>query len=242
VPTVRMHRGDRRGSARRQSRERAPRMTKARRPPRKHHLSEEDEELWAAVSKSVDRVRKRDRVHHALDDIRAERAARRHTERHSASDEGSEASHARPNAIRSPAKPKPSPQPSPPAVAELDRRRVRRLTSGRIEIEARLDLHGMYQSEAHARLRAFLHGCYSRGLRHVLVVTGKGVAIDHHRPFELEDRRDRGVLRRNVPLWLSEPELRTIVVSFTTAHARHGGEGALYVQLRNLERVKRRSG
>jgi DNA-nicking Smr family endonuclease len=35
-----------------------------------------------------------------------------------------------------------------------------------------------------------------------------------------------------VPRWLGEPELAGIVISFTTAAIRHGGEGALYVHLR----------
>jgi DNA-nicking Smr family endonuclease len=35
-----------------------------------------------------------------------------------------------------------------------------------------------------------------------------------------------------VPMWLAEPDMRALVVSYTTAHARHGGEGALYIQLR----------
>ncbi|MBU2531869.1 MAG: Smr/MutS family protein, partial [Alphaproteobacteria bacterium] len=43
---------------------------------------------------------------------------------------------------------------------------------------------------------------------------------------------EMGVLRRSVPLWLGEPDLRSIVVGFTTAHIKHGGDGALYVQLR----------
>jgi DNA-nicking Smr family endonuclease len=42
----------------------------------------------------------------------------------------------------------------------------------------------------------------------------------------------RGVLRRNVPAWLEEPALRSIVLGYTAAGVRHGGEGALYVQLR----------
>jgi DNA-nicking Smr family endonuclease len=46
------------------------------------------------------------------------------------------------------------------------------------------------------------------------------------------------VLRKNVPLWLAEPELRAIVVSFTTAAVPHGGEGALYIQLRNPGRAR----
>ena len=43
---------------------------------------------------------------------------------------------------------------------------------------------------------------------------------------------ERGVLRRQVPLWLQLPDLREIVVGFEEAHVGHGGEGALYVRLR----------
>ena len=44
------------------------------------------------------------------------------------------------------------------------------------------------------------------------------------------------MLKRNVPRWLAEPELRSIVVGLTTAAIRHGGDGALYVQLRRRDR------
>ena len=43
---------------------------------------------------------------------------------------------------------------------------------------------------------------------------------------------ERGVLRRQVPLWLSLPEFRSLVVGFEEAHVGHGGEGALYVRIR----------
>ncbi len=46
---------------------------------------------------------------------------------------------------------------------------------------------------------------------------------------------ERGVLRRNVPRWLGEPELAGIVIGFTTAAVNHGGEGALYVHLRKRD-------
>ena len=41
------------------------------------------------------------------------------------------------------------------------------------------------------------------------------------------------MLRRQVPLWLQLPDLRDVVVGFEDAHVAHGGEGALYVRLRN---------
>jgi DNA-nicking Smr family endonuclease len=124
----------------------------------------------------------------------------------------------------------------------IDRRRARKLAAGRAEIEARLDLHGMRQSEAHVALRAFLFACHAKGLRNVLVITGKGSALDGDATSHAHSwgQRDRGILKRSVPRWLAEPELRPIVVGYTAAHSRHGGEGALYLQLRRRERVKDR--
>lgn len=130
----------------------------------------------------------------------------------------------------------------PPPIADFDRKAVRRIRSGRIEIEARIDLHGMRQDEAHSTLRSFLLGCQSRGIRWVLVITGKGRPSRPGDSHEIDASRgrpdpawwgdERGVLKRNVPRWLTEPELRSIVVSYTTASLGHGGEGALYVHLR----------
>jgi DNA-nicking Smr family endonuclease len=67
----------------------------------------------------------------------------------------------------------------------------------------------------------------------VLVITGKGAPqrTAHDEKLEREGV-ERGVLRRNVPRWLAEPELAPIVIGFTTAAIKHGGEGALYVHLR----------
>ena len=61
---------------------------------------------------------------------------------------------------------------------------------------------------------------------------GKGEAELPDRLGELVGERRRGVLRRSVPHWLEEPELRSMVASFTQAGVRHGGAGALYVELR----------
>lgn len=140
-----------------------------------------------------------------------------------------------PAAKRKPASSPPPPKPSRPAVplAEFDRRAVRQVASGRITIDARLDLHGQRLKEARGNLRAFLLASQARGARTVLVITGKGgSAGEHDNLAGALGEPQRGVLRRSVPQWLSEPELRTVVLSFTTASVRHGGEGALYVQLR----------
>jgi DNA-nicking Smr family endonuclease len=122
---------------------------------------------------------------------------------------------------------------APAALSDFEPRKAKRIGRGHIEIDARIDLHGDRQDDAHQRLRAFLINCFHAGQRTVLVITGKGRETDTHGASDIGyERRERGVLKRNVPRWLAEPEMRSIVVSYTSAHVRHGGEGALYVQLR----------
>ncbi len=113
-----------------------------------------------------------------------------------------------------------------PPLAPLGRRLKQRVAHGREPIDARLDLHGMTQREAHAALLRFLRAAQADGARIALVVTGKGNRKGEHHGAE------RGVLRRQVPMWLSLPEFRLLVVGFEDAHVGHGGEGALYVRLR----------
>lgn len=129
------------------------------------------------------------------------------------------------------------PRPIAPELALFDRNSVRKIRGGRLEIEARVDLHGMRQHEAHVALKHFLMSCQSRGLRYVLIITGKGKASGSQASHIGEGDRERGVLKRNVPRWLDEPDMRAVVVSFTTAAIQHGGEGAIYVHLRSKSRT-----
>jgi DNA-nicking Smr family endonuclease len=96
----------------------------------------------------------------------------------------------------------------------------RKLSRGHLALEARIDLHGLIQSEAHGMLLDFLIRAHERGLRHVLVITGKGSSLG-----------SEGALKRAVPLWFSLPEFRFLISSYEPAARQHGGEGALYVRL-----------
>ena len=115
----------------------------------------------------------------------------------------------------------------------LDGRRRTKLRRGSLEPEARLDLHGFTETAAHHALTHFVHQAMARGLRLVLIVTGKGgsAARDSAKDGDPFIRR-RGVLRQLTPRWLKEPGLAQFVAEMTPAHRRHGGEGALYVYLR----------
>ena len=120
--------------------------------------------------------------------------------------------------------PPPVAKPASPPLVSLDRRERSRIAKGRKQIDARIDLHGMTQARAHRALTAFLYRAHGNGAALVLVITGKG------QPSATGEAR--GVLRRQLPLWLALPELRNLVLGVDTAHAAHGGDGAFYVRLR----------
>jgi DNA-nicking Smr family endonuclease len=119
----------------------------------------------------------------------------------------------------------------------IDGNTADRLRRGVLEPQARLDLHGLTERDAHRALVTFLRGAKTRKLRLVLIVTGKGgqaaarqTAVE---AFDLGlDMRARGVLRIMTPRWLKEPGFAELVADAREAHRRHGGPGALYVYLR----------
>lgn len=100
-----------------------------------------------------------------------------------------------------------------------DRGAEKRIRRGRVEIGGTLDLHGHNQDTGRAALARFLQAAHARGARTVIVVTGVG-------------RSGQGVLKRRLPDWLAERDLRPLVSGFAQAHRTHGGEGAYYVFLR----------
>ena len=117
------------------------------------------------------------------------------------------------------------PAPALDRFSGIDRANAERLKRGLHRIEARLDLHGMTQSEAHRALFAFVRASRDAGLRCVLVITGRGFGPN-----------GPGVLKSSVPRWLEEPVLRRQLLAIAPAQPRHGGAGALYVLLRRQRR------
>ena len=196
-------------------------------PPRKRVLSEEERALWDSVAKQTKPLRKKSRL------AKTPHAKPSPTKTSLAKASLAKASATSPSAVKppaAPARPTPSPPPSRPGksvvppLVSLGRRERTRLSRGRDEIDARLDLHGMTQVRAHHALLGFLQRAHSGGMTFVLVITGKGKVGSAE--------QERGVLRRQVPHWLSQPEFRALVVGFEEAHVGHGGEGALYVRVR----------
>jgi DNA-nicking Smr family endonuclease len=190
--------------------------TDKRRPRRR--LSEDEHKLWSGITRSVAPLKRKPPAPH----------------RHEAASTPGERApppprrRADPAPVRHPAAKtviKPASKPVLPVVG-LDRRQKQRLARGTETVDGRIDLHGKTQSEAHAALLGFLRRAQADGARYVLVITGKGGA------FGPGSSGERGVLKRQVPMWLRLPEFRLHVLAVEDAHAAHGGEGALYVRLR----------
>jgi DNA-nicking Smr family endonuclease len=103
-----------------------------------------------------------------------------------------------------------------PPANRAGEKRVRR---GKLDIGASLDLHGHTQDSGRAALGRFLRAASKRGERTVIVITGAG-------------RGGEGVLKRALPEWLADSDLRALVSGFAQAHRSHGGAGAYYVFLK----------
>ena len=114
------------------------------------------------------------------------------------------------------------------APVKMDKKAHNRLKRGKLKPEARIDLHGMTMDQAHPVLTRFILHSHARGLRLVLVITGKGKDRDDGGPIPVR----RGVLRHNVPGWLASAPLGPVVLQVSSAHLKHGGGGAYYVYLR----------
>ena len=110
----------------------------------------------------------------------------------------------------------------------MDKRKFQRLTRGKLDPEARIDLHGMTLAQAHGVLNGFILRAQAQGLRLVLVITGKGKTAGDDGPIP----RRQGALKHDVPQWLRMAPLNGVVLEIREAHARHGGSGAYYVYLR----------
>ena len=114
------------------------------------------------------------------------------------------------------------------APVQMDKRQFQRLSRGKLDPDARIDLHGMTLAQAHGALNGFILRAHGAGMRLVLVITGKGKTVTDDGPIP----RRPGALKHDVPQWLRMAPLAGVVLEVREAHIRHGGAGAYYVYLR----------
>lgn len=117
------------------------------------------------------------------------------------------------------------PLPPPPLkgspLSGLGRKELRHL-----DIEARLDMHGLTLESGYRVLETFLRSAQNRGIRTVIIITGKGNLKSEH------------TLRAQLPRWLQETSLRHLVTALAhPAKPQDGGIGAYYVRIKKRNKV-----
>jgi len=114
------------------------------------------------------------------------------------------------------------------APVRMDSKAFGKLKRGKLVPEGRIDLHGMTLAQAHPALNGFILRSHATGKRLVLVITGKGRSGRDDGPIP----ERRGILKHQVPQWLTMSPLAGVVLQVAEAHVSHGGTGAYYVYLR----------
>lgn len=95
---------------------------------------------------------------------------------------------------------------------------LKKLRQGKQPVEQILDLHGLTVAQARLELSRFLAECAAAGIRHAIIIHGKGYRS-----------KDKPVIKPMVNRWLREVDN---VLAFHTAQPKDGGSGAVYVLFR----------
>ncbi len=110
----------------------------------------------------------------------------------------------------------------------IDKSTMRKFKREEFRVEAVLDLHGLTEDEAFAKVDSFIPQSYALGRRCVMIITGKGIRVH---PDE-DIFAAKGVLRKQVPQWLNMARLRAMILIYKHPSEKMGGSGALYILLR----------
>ena len=113
----------------------------------------------------------------------------------------------------------------PNVTFTLDNKIKKQIKSNKLNFDAIIDLHGKTEAHAHESVKNFIKNCYFNNFKSIMIVTGKGP-------------NSKGKLKLKTPLWLKSEDLSKYVVGFETMPHNKGGEGALFVQLKNKNKYK----
>ena len=101
----------------------------------------------------------------------------------------------------------------------------------------KLDLHGSSLNEANRKVKVFVNESFNQGYRKLLIITGKGLRskVDEN-PYISEKL---SVLKYSVPEFIkNEENLNKKVMKISTADKKHGGDGAIYIFLKNNKKIR----
>lgn len=124
---------------------------------------------------------------------------------------------------------------APESAYQMNRGWDRKLRRGAVDIDDRIDLHGLTREQAFTVLHRFLLNAIHMQKRCLLVITGKGrrgADRDDASSSKSQSSESRGILKSEVPRWLYHGPLGPQILSIQAAHIKDGGGGAYYVILR----------
>jgi len=112
------------------------------------------------------------------------------------------------------------------------------LSQENIEIKKvlKLDLHGSSLTESNAMVKKFINECFNRGYKKLLIVTGRGLrSKSYDNPYVSEKL---SVLKYSVPEFIKNDEnLNNKISRISKAEIKDGGEGAIYIFLKNNKKI-----
>ena len=95
---------------------------------------------------------------------------------------------------------------------------------GKIKPDGIIDLHGYRLKIGKIKLENYILKSYENNLRNIIIITGKG-------------SNNMGALKKEVPIWLENQNIKTFLISFETAPNNFGGSGALLVRIKNKYKI-----
>ena len=107
----------------------------------------------------------------------------------------------------------------------LDSRIKKHVRSNKLTFDAIVDLHGKTEIQAYEIIKNFIKDSYLNNLKSIIIITGKG-------------SNSKGKLKLKTPLWLKSDGISKYVVGFEIMPHNKGGEGALFVKLKNKNKYK----
>ena len=99
----------------------------------------------------------------------------------------------------------------------------------------KLDLHGCSLTESNKIVKKFIIESFNRGYKKLLIVTGKGLRSKSYNNTYVSEKLS--VLRYSVPEFIKNDEnLNNKIIKISNAYVRDGGEGAMYIFLKNKKK------
>ena len=112
------------------------------------------------------------------------------------------------------------------------------LDKGKISINKikKLDLHGCSLDQANKKVKKFILESYDDGFQKLIIITGKGLrSKSYDNPYVSEKL---SVLKYSIPEYIQNNEnLNSKIFKITEADIQEGGQGAIYIFLKNKKNL-----